>query len=120
MSTGCLYLVATPIGNLEDFSPRAQRCLAEVELIAAEDTRHSRKLLQHFGIQTALVALHDHNEAEAAPGLIRQLLEGRDIAVISDAGTPLVSDPGFKLVQGARDAGITVLAIPGPLSLIHI
>ena len=118
MSTGCLYLVATPIGNLEDFSPRAQRCLSEVGLVAAEDTRHSRKLLQHFGIQTSLLALHDHNEAEAAPGLIRQMLEGTDIAVISDAGTPLVSDPGFKLVQAARAAGITVQAIPGASAVL--
>ncbi len=114
MTAGCLYLVATPIGNLEDISPRALRVLAEVDLIAAEDTRHSRKLIRHFGIQTPLTALHDHNEAEVAPGLVRQVMDGMSLAVVSDAGTPLVSDPGYKLVQAARVAGIQVIAIPGP------
>ncbi|MGB1580509.1 MAG: 16S rRNA (cytidine(1402)-2'-O)-methyltransferase, partial [Nevskiales bacterium] len=113
MSSGILYLVSTPIGNLEDLSPRAQRLLGEVACIAAEDTRHSAKLLQHFGIRNELQSLHDHNEAQAAPALIERLLGGQSIALISDAGTPLVSDPGFKLVQAARDAGITVQAIPG-------
>ena len=114
VSSGTLYLISTPIGNLEDLSPRAQRLLAAVGCIAAEDTRHSAKLLQHFGIRNELLALHDHNETQATPGLIERLASGQSIALISDAGTPLVSDPGYKLVQAAREAGITVQAIPGP------
>lgn len=114
MSSGCLYLIATPIGNLEDLSARARRLLAEVALIAAEDTRHSRKLLQHFGIDTPLTPLHDHNEAQAVPALIRRLEQGENIALVSDAGTPLVSDPGFRLVRACRDAGLPVQAVPGP------
>ena len=116
-STGTLYVVATPIGNLEDLSPRAVRILSSVALIAAEDTRHSKKLLTHFGVGTRLMALHDHNERSMAGRLIRQLEQGEDVALISDAGTPLISDPGYPLVSAAHDAGIRVLPIPGPAAL---
>ncbi len=114
MSAGRLYVVATPIGNLEDLSPRARRVLGEVALIAAEDTRHSAVLLRHFGITTPLVAYHEHNEAAAAAELVGRLQGGAELALISDAGTPLVSDPGYRLVSAARAAGIEVIAIPGP------
>src|SRR6185437_2845755 len=99
---GTLWIVATPIGNLEDFSPRAQRVLREVALIAAEDTRHSRPLLAHFGIGTPLVSLHEHNERDAIAPLLARLQAGEDVALISDAGTPLISDPGYRLVRAAR------------------
>lgn len=114
MSTGCLFLVSTPIGNLQDLSDRARQTLAEVGLIAVEDTRHSRKLLQHCGIHTSMVAVHEHNEADVTGRLIEQLGQGVDIALISDAGTPLVSDPGFRLVCAAREAGHRVRVVPGP------
>ena len=114
---GVLYVVATPIGNLEDLSPRARRVLAEVRLIAAEDTRHTGALLAHFGIRTLLLSLHDHNEAERTPRVIEQLLAGESVALVSDAGTPLISDPGFGLVRAARAAGVTVTPIPGPSAL---
>lgn len=114
---GTLYVVATPIGNLEDLSPRAVRILSTVSLIAAEDTRHSKKLLTHFGVGTRLMALHDHNERSLAGRIIRQLQQGEDVALISDAGTPLISDPGYPLVSAAHDAGITVLPVPGPAAL---
>src|SRR5579885_2146397 len=97
-----LWVVATPIGNLGDLSPRAQRVLREVSLIAAEDTRHSKPLLAHFGIATPLTALHEHNEREATAPLLARLQAGDDIALITDAGTPLISDPGFRLVRAAR------------------
>jgi 16S rRNA (cytidine1402-2'-O)-methyltransferase len=113
-----LYIVATPIGNLEDLSPRAARILGEVSLIAAEDTRTTRKLLSHFGIATPTTALHEHNEREQVPKLLDQLREGKSVALVSDAGTPLVSDPGFHLVRAARDAGIAVVPIPGPCAAI--
>ncbi len=113
-----LYVVATPIGNLDDLSPRAQRILAEVELVAAEDTRHTSRLLQHFGIRTPLIALHDHNEAQKTPILVEKLQQGTTMALVSDAGTPLISDPGFKLVRAARDAGIRVIPVPGACALI--
>jgi 16S rRNA (cytidine1402-2'-O)-methyltransferase len=116
--SGVLYIVATPIGNLADFSPRAQAVLAQVDLIAAEDTRHSRKLLDHFGIVTAMTAYHEHNEREKAGTLLAMLGEGRSIALITDAGTPLVSDPGFGLVRQARAAHIPVVPIPGPCAAI--
>ncbi|TWI58465.1 16S rRNA (cytidine1402-2'-O)-methyltransferase [Pseudomonas duriflava] len=119
MSTpGTLYIVATPIGNLEDISARALRILKEAALIAAEDTRHSSRLLQHFGINTPLAACHDHNEREQGGRFINQLLAGESVALISDAGTPLVSDPGFHLVRQARAANIPVVPIPGACAAI--
>lgn len=110
---GTLSVVATPIGNLADLSPRAVEVLRAASVIAAEDTRHSRPLLQHFGIATPLVALHEYNEGAAAASLIAKLQDGADVALISDAGTPLISDPGFRLVRAAREAGIAVSPVPG-------
>lgn len=115
---GTLYVVATPIGNLEDISARALRVLREVSLIAAEDTRHSLRLLQHFGINTPLAACHEHNEREQGGRFIERLLAGENLALISDAGTPLISDPGFHLVRSARAAGIKVAPVPGACALI--
>ncbi|WP_165680942.1 16S rRNA (cytidine(1402)-2'-O)-methyltransferase [Metapseudomonas otitidis] len=115
---GKLYVVATPIGNLDDISSRALRTLREVALIAAEDTRHSIRLLQHFGITTALAACHDHNEREQGGRFVARLLAGDDVALISDAGTPLISDPGYHLVRQVRAAGIEVVPVPGPSALI--
>jgi 16S rRNA (cytidine1402-2'-O)-methyltransferase len=115
---GVLYVVATPIGNLEDMSPRARQVLAEVALIAAEDTRHSGQLLAHFGIHTPMISLHDHNEAERVPQLIDKLQQGQSLALISDAGTPLISDPGFELVRAAQAAGLRVSPVPGPCALV--
>ena len=113
-TTGTLYVVATPIGNLDDLSPRARRVLDTVDLIAAEDTRHTRGLLSHNGIKTRLIAYHDHNETRQAPALIRRLRGGESIALVSDAGTPLLSDPGLTLVQAAHADGAQVVAVPGP------
>ncbi len=113
-SSGILYVVATPIGNLDDLSPRAVAVLADVDLVLAEDTRHSRPLLRHYGISTPLYAMHEHNESDKAEGLCRRLLAGESMALISDAGTPLVSDPGFPLVRLAHEMGITVSPLPGP------
>lgn len=115
---GVLYVVATPIGNLDDLSPRALLTLNEVALIAAEDTRHSAKLLQHFGILTPVTAFHEHNEREKSAELIALLSQGKSIALISDAGTPLVSDPGYRLVHAAHDAAIRVVPLPGPCAAI--
>jgi len=115
---GILYVIATPIGNLHDFSPRACRLLQEVHLIVAEDTRHSRYLLAHFNISTPLQALHQHNERHAIELLLPRLLRGDNIALISDAGTPLISDPGRLLVEAAHLQHITVIPIPGPCALI--
>ena len=115
---GRLWVVATPIGNLDDLSPRARRTLAEAELIAAEDTRHSAALLQHAGIATRCIALHEHNEREISARLVERLRAGAQIALISDAGTPLISDPGFRLVRAAREAGITVSPVPGACAAI--
>ena len=109
-----LHLVATPIGNLRDITVRALEVLAAADLIACEDTRVTRKLLDHYGIATTLTPYHDHNAAEARPKLLARLADGSAIALVSDAGTPLVSDPGYKLVRAARDAGIPVTALPGP------
>jgi 16S rRNA (cytidine1402-2'-O)-methyltransferase len=114
MSVGELFVVATPIGNLQDISPRAVEVLGDVDLVVAEDTRHSRPLLTHVGVDTRLQAMHEHNEASLVPELIERLRQGQSIAVISDAGTPLISDPGFRLVRAAQDAGIDVRAVPGP------
>ncbi len=115
---GHLYVVATPIGNLGDLSPRAQAVLSQVDRIAAEDTRTSGVLLAHFGIRTPTVALHEHNEDRIAEALVAEVQGGRSLAVISDAGTPLISDPGFALVRAARAAGVPVITIPGPCAAI--
>lgn len=115
---GTLYVVATPIGNLDDLSPRVARTLASVDVVAAEDTRHSGRLLSHLGIQKRMVALHDHNEKDRAAGILTELQAGRDVALISDAGTPLISDPGYVLVREARAAGHRVSPIPGPCALV--
>lgn len=115
---GTLYVVATPIGNLQDFSPRAQSVLRQVNLIAAEDTRHSRHLLNHFSITTPLQSLHEHNERQIAHILLQRLHNDDNIALISDAGTPLISDPGYYLIQTALAEQITVVPIPGPSALI--
>ncbi|MGD2056646.1 MAG: 16S rRNA (cytidine(1402)-2'-O)-methyltransferase, partial [Gammaproteobacteria bacterium] len=112
--TGILYVVATPIGNLQDMSARAVATLKQVSRIAAEDTRHSRKLLAHYGVTTPLLALHEHNEAALGKALLAQLHSGADLALISDAGTPLISDPGFRLVRAVRADGIRVVPVPGP------
>lgn len=111
---GKLYIVATPIGNLEDITLRALRVLRECDLIACEDTRQTRKLLDHFGIATPAVSYHEHNEAARAAELAAKMEEGSSIALVSDAGTPLVSDPGYRLVRAAIDAGIPVIPVPGP------
>lgn len=113
-----LYIVATPIGNLEDFSPRAIKTLQNVDQIAAEDTRHSQKLLKHFGIITPLVSLHEHNETTSSKILLDCLKKNQSIALISDAGTPLINDPGYHLVKLVREHGIPVIPIPGPCALI--
>lgn len=113
-----LYIVATPIGNLEDMSLRAIKVLQAVQRIAAEDTRHSRRLLQHYGINTPMLALHEHNEQRAADSVIHLLLRGKSVALISDAGTPLISDPGYPLVRACRQQGIRVSPVPGPSALI--
>ncbi|WPL15166.1 Ribosomal RNA small subunit methyltransferase I [Thiorhodovibrio winogradskyi] len=111
-------MVATPIGNLGDLGARAAAILAGVDLIACEDTRHSRRLLDHLGLRKPLCAYHDHNEAQTYPRLLARLRAGESIALISDAGTPLISDPGFSLVRAARAQGVDVVPIPGPSALI--
>lgn len=115
---GTLYLVATPIGNLEDITHRALRLLGEVELIACEDTRHTRKLLSHYGINTRTISYHDHNERERAAELLERLRQGADVAVVSDAGTPSINDPGFRLARLAIDHGLRVVPVPGASALI--
>ena len=117
MSSATLYIVATPIGNLDDITLRALKILAGVGLIAAEDTRHSRILLQHHGIDTPLIALHEHNEDKAGPQLVDKLSRGTSVALVSDAGTPLLSDPGYRLVRLAVKAGIIVATVPGPSAI---
>ena len=116
--TGILYIVATPIGNLPDITQRALDTFAQVDLIAAEDTRHSGLLLSHYGIKKPFFALHDHNEQEKAHILVEKLKQGSNIALISDAGTPLISDPGFHLVRQCREAGIRVVPLPGACAAI--
>jgi len=115
---GKLYVVATPIGNLADISFRAVETLKQVDLIAAEDTRHVKMLLQHYGITNKLVSLHQHNEDRASGGLLEKLLAGQSIALVSDAGTPLLSDPGMPLVKRVKEAGLDVVPIPGACALI--
>ena len=118
MTVGTLYIVATPIGNLGDLSSRARDTLAAVDLVAAEDTRHTGQLLSHFGITTRQLSLHDHNERQVVPQLLAKLRAGQSIALVSDAGTPLISDPGYQLVSQARSSGITVSPVPGPSALV--
>lgn len=110
--------MATPIGNLEDLAPRAQRVLSEVDLVAAEDTRHTGRLLARLGLSRPLLSLHEHNESGRVGQILDRLRQGQDVALVSDAGTPLVSDPGFRLVRAARQAGFEVLPIPGPSAAI--
>jgi 16S rRNA (cytidine1402-2'-O)-methyltransferase len=117
-STGTLYVVATPIGNLEDITCRAVRILEEVDLVAAEDTRHSRKLFARFGIKKPLVSYHDHNERQRQDELVGRLQGGENVALISDAGTPCIADPGYHLVGACHAAGIPVVPLPGPSALI--
>jgi len=118
MKPGCLFIVATPIGNLQDITLRALETLKSVDQVAAEDTRRARRLLSEFGITVQTSAYHEHNEARQTPVLIRQLKEGRNLALISDAGTPLISDPGYRLVIAAVGAGIRCIPIPGPCAAI--
>jgi 16S rRNA (cytidine1402-2'-O)-methyltransferase len=115
---GTLYIVATPIGNLEDITYRAVRILGEADLIACEDTRHTRKLLDRYAIGTPLISYHEHNEEARSEELIRELQAGRNIALVSDAGTPLIADPGYRLVLKAREVGIQVMPIPGPSAIL--
>lgn len=115
---GVLYIVATPIGNLDDISLRAISTLKSVELIAAEDTRHSKFLLNHHGVDTRTISCHEHNEESRCAQILQLLADGSDVALISDAGTPLISDPGYRLVRAARDAGMQVTPIPGANSAI--
>ena len=118
MDQGTLFVVATPIGNREDLSPRARQVLSQVDLIAAEDTRHTGRLLSHFGINARLLALHDHNEEQQVPVIIDRLRNGESVALVSDAGTPLISDPGYRLLSAAHAAGLTTSPIPGPSAVI--
>jgi 16S rRNA (cytidine1402-2'-O)-methyltransferase len=115
---GILYVVATPIGNLEDLSPRARDVLARAHRVAAEDTRHTGQLLTRLGLRVPLVSLHEHNESGRVPGLIAELAAGHDLALVTDAGTPLISDPGFRLVAAAREAGLPVSPVPGPCAAV--
>jgi len=117
-ASGTLYVVATPIGNRKDLSPRALEVLSQVACIAAEDTRYSTPFLREMGVATPLVSLHEHNEDARAADLLTELRAGKDIALISDAGTPLISDPGFRLVSAAHGAGIRVCAVPGPSAVV--
>lgn len=113
MTSAVLHVVATPIGNLDDITLRALRVLAEVDVIAAEDTRRTRTLLSHHGIRTPLLALHEHNEEQLAPRLVKEIAGGKSVALVSDAGTPLLSDPGYRLIRAAAKEGISITAIPG-------
>jgi 16S rRNA (cytidine1402-2'-O)-methyltransferase len=117
VQAGVLYVVATPIGNLSDISERALQVLRSVDYIAAEDTRHTARLLRHFGIKTAQISCHEHNERERIPKLLNDLQQGKAIALVSDAGTPLLSDPGFPLLRALRSAGLCAVPVPGPSSV---
>ena len=114
LTPGTLFVVATPIGNLEDLSPRARKVLSDVDIVAAEDTRHTGRLLAAFGIKARQTSLHEHNEEEVTEALVREIESGSSVALVSDAGTPLVSDPGYRLVRAAHEHGITVSPLPGP------
>ncbi len=118
LSAGQLYIVATPIGNLDDMAPRAIHTLQSVDYIAAEDTRHSGKLLKHFAIDTPMLAYHEHNEVERTDYLLKLMAQGSRVALISDAGTPLISDPGYRLVRAAHDADIVVTPVPGVSAMV--
>jgi 16S rRNA (cytidine1402-2'-O)-methyltransferase len=115
---GKLYVVGTPIGNIDDLSPRARDVLAKADVIAAEDTRHTRGLLSRIGVESRLIAYHEHNEAERVPALLEQLARGQSVALVSDAGTPLISDPGWRLVNAAQAERIAVIPVPGPCAAI--
>jgi len=115
---GTLYIVATPIGNLEDVTLRALRILKEADLVAAEDTRHSRKLFSHYGISTPMTSYFQHNEASKGERILEALRQGKSVALISDAGTPAISDPGFDLVRRCREEGLPVVAVPGPSAVV--
>jgi 16S rRNA (cytidine1402-2'-O)-methyltransferase len=115
---GKLYVVGTPIGNVDDLSPRARSVLAMADVIAAEDTRHTRGLLSRIGVESRLIAYHEHNETERVATLLEQLAAGKSVALVSDAGTPLISDPGWRLVHAAQAAGVTVVPVPGPCAAI--
>ena len=115
---GRLYVVGTPIGNVDDLSPRARDVLAMADVIAAEDTRHTLRLLSRIAVKSRLIAYHEHNEAELVPEFLDQLEQGQSIALVSDAGTPLISDPGWRLVNAAQAAGVAVVPIPGPCAAI--
>ncbi len=118
MSDSLLYIVSTPIGNLGDMTPRAIEVLRQVDVIAAEDTRHSKRLMNHFGIATPLIPCHDHNERHQAEMIVRRMQAGETVALISDAGTPLISDPGFYLVRSVREAGFRVVPVPGACAFV--
>ena len=113
-----IYIVATPIGNLGDITLRALDVLKQVDIIAAEDTRHTRKLLEHHGINTKMISLHEHNESERSESVIENVLSGGSLALVSDAGTPLISDPGHTLVHVAKSKGVKVIPVPGPSAVI--
>ena len=115
---GKLYVVGTPIGNIDDLSPRARDVLAKADVIAAEDTRHTRGLLSRIGVESRLIAYHEHNEAERVPSLLEQLARGATVALVSDAGTPLISDPGWRLVNAAQTQHIAVIPVPGPCAAV--
>ncbi|MCK7595902.1 16S rRNA (cytidine(1402)-2'-O)-methyltransferase [Microbulbifer sp. CAU 1566] len=118
LDTAVLYIVATPIGNLADMVPRAVEVLQSVDLVAAEDTRHSQRLFSHFSIDTPLVAYHDHSDDQRTSKILERLESGQNVALISDAGTPLISDPGYRLVREARERGFAVVPIPGPCAFV--
>lgn len=118
LDTAVLYIVATPIGNLADMVPRAVEVLQSADLVAAEDTRHSQRLFSHFSIETPLVAYHDHSDDQRTAKILQRLEEGQTVALISDAGTPLISDPGYRLVREARERGFKVVPIPGPCAFV--
>lgn len=115
---GRLYVVGTPIGNVDDLSPRARDVLAKADVIAAEDTRATLRLLSRIGVESRLIAYHEHNETERVPALLEQLASGKSVALVSDAGTPLISDPGWRLVNAAQAAGVVVVPVPGPSAVI--
>lgn len=118
MPESALYIVATPIGNLQDFTPRAIDTLNKVQVIAAEDTRHSARLMAHFNIKTPLISVHEHNEAHRVERILQHLQQGESVALISDAGTPVISDPGFVMVRAVREAGFKVVPVPGCVAFV--